>query len=102
LWRYRGGLAFRRPDANNNGTLLELAQAMQVVQPEASGRAIAMVSWRDGFIKAFVEARSGFWRCCRFAILLWTAMRRLSDELVVLIPSLRRRRQQCDLAASGL
>jgi hypothetical protein len=32
---------------------------MQVVQPEASGRAIAMVSWRDGFVKAFVEARSG-------------------------------------------
>jgi uncharacterized protein len=73
-------------NANDNRTVQRFAQAVQTVDPSATGEAIGSTEWGRTIVKAFAEA-AGLAFLSIF-VLLWLVLRRLTDVLVTLIPLL--------------
>jgi hypothetical protein len=73
-------------DANNNATLQTFAHAVQSAAPNATEGPISILEARGTVVTAFIEA--GAWALLSIAILLWIALRRLSDVLLTLVPLL--------------
>jgi hopanoid biosynthesis associated RND transporter like protein HpnN len=73
-------------DANDNGTIVRFARAVQAVQPDATGEAIGSTEWGRTIVEAFAEAAA--LALLSIAVLLWIVLRRLTDVLVTLTPLL--------------
>jgi hypothetical protein len=74
------------PKAGHEFSAREFAQAVMKAKPTATGPAIGELEWGATIIRAFVLAGA-----CAFvsiAVLLWIALRRVSDVLLTLVPLL--------------
>ena len=71
-------------DLNTNDEIGNFAQAVEAVEPTATGGPIAILESGRTIIRAFFEA--GMWALISIAILLWLALRRIGDVLLTLVP----------------
>ncbi len=87
-WMTPSGLArvsiAPRGDSNNTAVLQNFVNAVTKVVPNASGEAVGVVRAGETIIRAFIEA--GVWALLSIAVLLWLALRRLSDVALTLFP----------------
>jgi hopanoid biosynthesis associated RND transporter like protein HpnN len=73
-----------RGELNTNPEIRKFAEAVQKVEPAATGGPIAILESGRTIIRAFFEA--GLWALISIAILLWLTLRRIGDVLLTLIP----------------
>ena len=73
-------------DANNTGVLKKFATAVLAAEPSASGEAISYYESGKTVTNAFIEA--GVLALIAIAVLLFIALRRVTDVLLTLIPLL--------------
>ena len=73
-------------DPGDDAMLRRFAHAVKTTEPDAIGGTISILHSADVIIKAFLEAAA--WALVTITILLWLALRRLSDVLRTLIPLL--------------
>ena len=73
-------------DPGDDTMLRRFARAVKTTEPDAIGGIISILHSADVIIKAFLEAAA--WALVTITILLWLALRRLSDVLRTLIPLL--------------
>jgi hopanoid biosynthesis associated RND transporter like protein HpnN len=73
-------------DPNDNDVLRGFANAVLKVEPSATGAAVSFLESGRTIVRAFIEA--GIWALAAIAILLWIALRRISDVLLTLVPLL--------------
>jgi hopanoid biosynthesis associated RND transporter like protein HpnN len=73
-------------DPNDNDTLRKFAGAVLASEPLAVGGPISILKSGDTIVKAFIHA--GFWALLSISVLLWLALRRVSDVLLTLVPLL--------------
>jgi hopanoid biosynthesis associated RND transporter like protein HpnN len=89
-WKTKDGLmrveAEPRGDPNDNETLRKFAAAVLVAEPNAIGGPVSILKSGDTIVKAFIHA--GFWALLVISLLLWLALRRLTDVLLTLVPLL--------------
>ena len=71
-------------ELNTNEEVSKFAQAVEAVEPTATGGPIAILESGRTIIRAFIEA--GLWALISIAILLWLTLRRIGDVLLTLIP----------------
>ena len=71
-------------ELNTNEEVSNFAQAVEAVEPTATGGPIALLESGRTIIRAFIEA--GLWALISIAILLWLTLRRIGDVLLTLIP----------------
>jgi hopanoid biosynthesis associated RND transporter like protein HpnN len=74
------------PKAGHEFSAREFAQAVMKAEPTATGPAIGELEWGATIIHAFVLA--GACALLSIAVLLWIALRRVSDVLLTLVPLL--------------
>jgi uncharacterized protein len=74
------------PKAASEFSAAEFARAVMQAEPTATGPAIGQLEWGATIIRAFVVA--GVCAFVSIAILLWIALRRLSDVALTLVPLL--------------
>jgi hopanoid biosynthesis associated RND transporter like protein HpnN len=89
LWKSDGFMrveALPRGDPDNNDTLRKFASAVLAAEPTAIGGPVSILKSGDTIVKAFVEA--GLWALISISILLWLALRRVTDVLLTLVPLL--------------
>ncbi len=75
-----------RGDPNDNETLRNFADAVLVAEPDAVGGPVSILKSGDTIVRAFVHA--GLWALLSIGLLLWIALRRLSDVMMTLVPLL--------------
>lgn len=75
-----------RGDSNDNETLRSFADAVLAAEPTAIGGPVSILKSGDTIVKAFIHA--GFWALLSIGLLLWIALRRISDVLMTLVPLL--------------
>lgn len=89
-WKTKDGLmrveALPRGDPNDNDTLRTFAGAVLAAEPNAIGGPVSILKSGDTVVKAFVHA--GIWALVVISLLLWLALRRVSDVLLTLVPLL--------------
>src|ERR1700744_2038637 len=89
-WKTKDGLmrveAEPRGDPNDNDTLRKFAAAVLVAEPTAIGGPVSILKSGDTVVKAFIHA--GFWALLVISLLLWLALRRITDVLLTLVPLL--------------
>ncbi|HEY5131572.1 MAG TPA: MMPL family transporter [Bradyrhizobium sp.] len=89
-WKTRDGLqrveALPRGDPNDNETLRKFASAVLAAEPNAIGGPVSILKSGDTVVKAFIHA--GIWALVVISLLLWLALRRLTDVLLTLVPLL--------------
>ena len=89
-WKTKDGLmrveAEPRGDPNDNETLRKFAAAVLVAEPTAIGGPVSILKSGDTIVKAFIHA--GFWALLVISLLLWLALRRVTDVLLTLVPLL--------------
>ncbi len=73
-------------DSNDNDTLRNFADAVLAAEPNAIGGPVSILKSGDTIVKAFIHA--GIWALLSISILLWIALRRVSDVLMTLVPLL--------------
>jgi len=73
-------------DSNDNETLRSFADAVLAAEPNAVGGPVSILKSGDTIVKAFIHA--GLWALLSIGILLWIALRRVSDVLLTLVPLL--------------
>ena len=73
-------------DPNDNDVLRAFANAVLKVEPSATGAAVSFLESGRTIVRAFIEA--GIWALVAIALLLWIALRRISDVLLTLVPLL--------------
>jgi uncharacterized protein len=73
-------------DSNDNEVLRNFARSVQSVAPDAVEGPIAILEARRTVVTAFIEA--GACALISIAIILWIALRRVSDVLLTLVPLL--------------
>jgi uncharacterized protein len=73
-------------DPNDNDVLRAFANAVLKVEPSATGAAVSFLESGRTIVRAFIEA--GIWALAAIALLLWLALRRISDVLLTLVPLL--------------
>ncbi len=73
-------------DANDNKTLKRFVTAVLAVAPEATGDPILIQELADAVVRAFLEA--GGLALASITLILFVALRRVSDVLVTLVPLL--------------
>ncbi len=73
-------------DSNDNETLRSFADAVLAAEPNAIGGPVSILKSGDTIVKAFIHA--GFWALLSIGILLWIALRRVTDVLLTLVPLL--------------
>ena len=66
-------------DSNDNETLRSFADAVLAAEPNAIGGPVSILKSGDTIVKAFIHA--GFWALLSIGILLWIALRRVTDVL---------------------
>ncbi|GAB1715614.1 MAG: RND transporter [Nitrobacter sp.] len=89
LWKSDGVMrveALPRGDPDDNGTLRKFASAVLAAEPTAIGGPVSILKSGDTIVKAFIEA--GLWALISISILLWLALRRITDVLLTLVPLL--------------
>jgi predicted RND superfamily exporter protein len=74
------------PKARPEFSAAEFARAVMRAEPTATGPAIGQLEWGATIIHAFVVA--GVCALISIAVLLWIALRRVSDVLLTLVPLL--------------
>ncbi|MCO5129538.1 MAG: MMPL family transporter [Xanthobacteraceae bacterium] len=73
-------------DSNDNETLRSFADAVLAAEPNAIGGPVSILKSGDTIVRAFIHA--GIWALLSISILLWIALRRVSDVLMTLVPLL--------------
>ncbi|HEX2653957.1 MAG TPA: MMPL family transporter, partial [Xanthobacteraceae bacterium] len=73
-------------DPNNNADMRQFVQTVLAIEPTANGPAVSIQLSGDTIVKAFFEA--GFWALFSITLLLWIALRRITDVLLTLVPLL--------------
>ncbi len=90
LWKSKDGImrveALPRGDPDNNETLRKFASAVLAAAPTAIGGPVSILKSGDTIVKAFIEA--GLWALISISLLLWLALRRITDVLLTLVPLL--------------
>ena len=90
LWKTKDGItrveALPRGDPDNNETLRKFASAVLAAEPNAIGGPVSILKSGDTIVKAFIQA--GLWALISISILLWLALRRITDVLLTLVPLL--------------
>ncbi|HEY8337534.1 MAG TPA: MMPL family transporter [Tardiphaga sp.] len=89
-WKTKDGQirvqALPRGDPNDNDTLRKFAAAVLASEPLAVGGPISILKSGDTIVKAFIHA--GIWALLSISLLLWLALRRVTDVLLTLVPLL--------------
>src|SRR5262249_48324696 len=89
-WKSKDGVirveALPRGDPNDNETLRKFAAAVLAAEPTAIGGPVSILKSGDTIVKAFIHA--GFWALVVISLLLWLALRRITDVLMTLVPLL--------------
>jgi hopanoid biosynthesis associated RND transporter like protein HpnN len=89
-WKTKDGLqrveAQPRGDPNDNDTLRKFAGAVLDAEPNAIGGPVSILKSGDTVVKAFIHA--GIWALAVISLLLWLALRRITDVLLTLVPLL--------------
>ena len=89
-WKTKDGLqrveALPRGDPNDNDTLRKFAAAVLEAEPNAIGGPVSILKSGETVVRAFIHA--GFWALIVISLLLWLALRRLTDVLLTLVPLL--------------
>ena len=90
LWKTKDGItrveALPRGDPDNNETLRKFARSVLAAEPNAIGGPVSILKSGDTIVRAFIEA--GLWALISISILLWLALRRITDVLLTLVPLL--------------
>ena len=89
-WKTRDGLmrveAHPRGDPNDNDTLRRFANAVLAAEPNAIGGPVSILKSGDTVVEAFIHA--GIGALLVISLLLWLALRRVTDVLLTLVPLL--------------
>jgi uncharacterized protein len=89
-WKTKSGLmrveALPRGDPNDNETLRKFAGAVLAAEPNAIGGPVSILKSGETVVRAFIEA--GICALIVISILLWLALRRITDVLLTLVPLL--------------
>jgi uncharacterized protein len=89
-WKTKDGLmrveAQPRGDPNDNDTLRQFANAVLAAEPNAIGGPVSILKSGDTVVKAFIHA--GIGALVVISLLLWLALRRVTDVLLTLVPLL--------------
>jgi hopanoid biosynthesis associated RND transporter like protein HpnN len=89
-WKTKDGLqrveALPRGDPNDNDTLRKFANAVLSAEPEAIGGPVSILKSGDTVVDAFIHA--GLYALLVIGLLLWLALRRITDVLLTLVPLL--------------
>jgi hopanoid biosynthesis associated RND transporter like protein HpnN len=78
--------ALPRGDPDDNETLRKFAAAVLAAEPNAIGGPVSILKSGETVVKAFIHA--GFWALLSISLLLWLALRRITDVLLTLVPLL--------------
>ena len=89
-WKTRDGLqrveALPRGDPNDNDNLRRFANAVLAAEPTAIGGPVSILKSGDTVVSAFIHA--GIYALVVIGLLLWLALRRITDVLLTLVPLL--------------
>jgi uncharacterized protein len=89
-WKTKDGLerveALPRGDPNDNETLRKFAGAVLAAEPNAIGGPVSILKSGETVVRAFVHA--GLTALIVIGLLLWLALRRITDVLLTLVPLL--------------
>jgi hopanoid biosynthesis associated RND transporter like protein HpnN len=89
-WKTKDGLmrveALPRGDPNDNDTLRKFAGAVLAAEPTAIGGPVSILKSGETVVKAFIHA--GITALVVIGLLLWLALRRITDVLLTLVPLL--------------
>jgi uncharacterized protein len=89
-WKTKDGLqrveALPRGDPNDNDTLRKFAAAVLAAEPTAIGGPVSILKSGDLVVRAFIQA--GICALVVIGLLLWLALRRMTDVLLTLVPLL--------------
>jgi hopanoid biosynthesis associated RND transporter like protein HpnN len=89
-WQTKDGMtrveALPRGDPDDNDILRKFAAAVLDAEPTAIGGPVSILKSGETVVKAFIHA--GFWALISISILLWLALRRITDVLLTLVPLL--------------
>ncbi|CAN7169656.1 MMPL family transporter [Bradyrhizobium sp. LjRoot220] len=89
-WKTKDGLmrveALPKGDPNDNDVLRKFADAVLAAEPTAIGGPVSILKSGDTVVKAFIHA--GIWALIVISLLLWLALRRVTDVLLTLVPLL--------------
>lgn len=89
-WQTKEGVtrveALPRGDPDDNDTLRKFAAAVLAAEPNAIGGPVSILKSGETVVKAFIHA--GLWALISISILLWLALRRITDVLLTLVPLL--------------
>jgi uncharacterized protein len=89
-WKTKDGLmrveAQPRGDPNDNDTLRQFANAVLAAEPNAIGGPVSILKSGDTVVEAFIHA--GIAALVVISLLLWLALRRVTDVLLTLVPLL--------------
>ncbi len=89
-WQTKEGVtrveALPTGDPDDNDTLRTFASAVLVAEPNAIGGPVSILKSGETVVKAFIHA--GLWALLSIGLLLWLALRRITDVLLTLVPLL--------------
>jgi uncharacterized protein len=89
-WKTKDGLtrveALPRGDPNDNETLRKFAGAVLAAEPNAIGGPVSILKSGETVVRAFIQA--GITALIVIGLLLWLALRRITDVLLTLVPLL--------------
>jgi hopanoid biosynthesis associated RND transporter like protein HpnN len=89
-WKAKDGLmrveALPKGDPNDNEVLRKFADAVLTAEPNAIGGPVSILKSGDTVVRAFIHA--GIWALIVISLLLWLALRRVTDVLLTLVPLL--------------
>ena len=89
-WKTKDGLmrveALPKGDPNDNEVLRKFADAVLTAEPNAIGGPVSILKSGDTVVRAFIHA--GIWALIVISLLLWLALRRVTDVLLTLVPLL--------------
>ncbi len=89
-WKSKDGLirveALPKGDPNDNDNLRRFADAVLAAEPNAIGGPVSILKSGDTIVRAFIHA--GIWALLVISLLLWLALRRVTDVLMTMVPLL--------------
>ena len=89
-WKSKDGLirveALPKGDPNDNDNLRRFADAVLAAEPNAIGGPVSILKSGDTIVKAFIHA--GIWALLVISLLLYLALRRITDVLMTMVPLL--------------
>jgi hopanoid biosynthesis associated RND transporter like protein HpnN len=89
-WKTKDGLqrveALPRGDPNDNDNLRKFANAVLAAEPTAIGGPVSILKSGDTVVQAFIHA--GIYALVVISLLLWAALRRITDVALTLVPLL--------------